>query len=58
VLSLYGVDIATFLALTLIPTLTLMLLATLQRRGRHPLRSISLAQARELHGIRPLYALG
>ena len=57
-LQVYGIHLPTLLALTLVPSLALMLLATLQRRGRHPLRNLSFAQARELHGIRSLHALG
>ena len=57
-LSLFGIDLPSFLLHTLGPTLTLMLLATLQRLDARPLRTGSFAQARELHGIRPLYVLG
>jgi hypothetical protein len=57
-LQVYGIDLPTFLLNALTPTLVLMLIATLQRLDARPLRSLTFVQARELHGIRPLNALG
>ncbi|MGA7733361.1 MAG: hypothetical protein WCD37_19030 [Chloroflexia bacterium] len=55
VLQVYGLHFGVLLAIALEPALLLMLIAFLQRMGREPLRSLSIAHARRLYAIQPIH---
>jgi ABC-type dipeptide/oligopeptide/nickel transport system permease component len=55
VLQVYGLHFGVLLAITLEPALLLVLIAFLQRMGRKPLRSLSIAHARWLYAVQPIH---
>jgi hypothetical protein len=54
-LQIYGLHFGVLLAITLESALLLMLIASLQRMERKPLRSLSIAHARWLYAVQPIH---